>query len=111
LGSIGGPARRTDADAVIELTGGWPAAVRLIAERLATTAEPERLLRSLRSGGDAAELVDMLLASEVSAPEVRSTLVIGAALSSFNADLLAHLGVPNATTVLDSMRRQGVHVT
>src|SRR5690606_31239683 len=83
LGSLGGPARRDDADAVIELTGGWPAAVRLVAERLATAPDPERLLRSLASGGDAADLVDTLLAAEVSAaePEVRTALAVGAALN------------------------------
>jgi ATP/maltotriose-dependent transcriptional regulator MalT/DNA-binding SARP family transcriptional activator len=113
LDSVSGPQRREDAEAVLEVTGGWPAAVRLVAEQLAATSEPERLLGQLKSMDGAAELVDDLLESEVAAaaPPVRSALAIGAALYSFDADLLAHLGVPDPAPLLGLLRRRGVHVT
>jgi ATP/maltotriose-dependent transcriptional regulator MalT/DNA-binding SARP family transcriptional activator len=111
LVSVGGAERRGDAPAVIGVTSGWPAAVRLVAERLATTSQQEQLLAALRSGGGTAELVDHLLVAEAAPPDVRSVLVIGAALATFNADLLARLGVPDPTRLLESMRRRGLHVT
>jgi ATP/maltotriose-dependent transcriptional regulator MalT/DNA-binding SARP family transcriptional activator len=113
LGSVLGPVRRADADSVMALTGGWPAAVRLVAERLACTAEPERLLDELMSRGGAADLVDDLLEAEATgaAPPMLAVLRLGAALISFNAELLACLGMPDPVGLLGSMRRRGIHIT
>ncbi|HLT10806.1 MAG TPA: BTAD domain-containing putative transcriptional regulator [Micromonosporaceae bacterium] len=112
LCSLGEPARREDAETVIAITGGWPAAVRLVAEQLVAASAPKRLLRELQSGSGAAQLLDVLLDAEVAAapPSIRSVLGVGAALSAFNAELLTHLGVPDAASVLEAMRRHGIHV-
>jgi ATP/maltotriose-dependent transcriptional regulator MalT/DNA-binding SARP family transcriptional activator len=101
------------AAAVHELTGGWPAAVRLVAEALATTTNRELVLAGLVRQGGTVTLVEDLLSREVlsrARPELAELLRVGAALDSFDAELLGSLGITNAPAVLGSARRRGIHV-
>jgi len=101
------------AAAVHELTGGWPAAVRLVAEALATTTNRDRMLAGLVRQGGAVALVEDLVSRELLSaerPELTELLRVGAALDSFDAELLGELGIKNAAAVLGSARRRGIHV-
>lgn len=101
------------AAAVHEVTGGWPAAVRLVAEALATTTERDRVLTGLVRRGGAVALVEDLVSRELqshSRPELTELLRVGAALDSFDTALLGALGIADAETVLGSARRRGIHV-
>ncbi len=101
------------AAAVQQLTGGWPAAVRLVAETLATTTDRDRVLAGLVRHGGAVGLVEDLLSREVlpkAEPELTELLRVGAALESFDSALLEALGIHNAESVLGAARRGGIHV-
>lgn len=101
------------AAAVHELTGGWPAAVRLVAEALATTTNRDQVLAGLVRQGGAVALVEDLLSRELlsrAQSELTELLRVGAALDSFDAELLGALGIANAAAVLGSARRRGIHV-
>jgi ATP/maltotriose-dependent transcriptional regulator MalT/DNA-binding SARP family transcriptional activator len=112
LARVGGEELRAHAAAVRGLTGGWPAAVRLIAETLAAAGDRERVLTGLRSRGGLVGLVEALLDDEVSAapPELVALLRVGAALERFNPDLMDALGVPAAASTLATEERRGVHI-
>jgi len=113
LAALGDDALVGYAGAVHDLTGGWPAAVRLVAEALATTTERDRVLAGLVRQGGAVGLVEDLVSREVlpnARPELTELLKVGAALDSFDARLLGALGIPNAETVLGAARRRGIHV-
>ncbi|HEX8865779.1 MAG TPA: hypothetical protein VF821_08990, partial [Lentzea sp.] len=79
---------------VHEVTGGWPIAVRLVAE----TGTVEEL----------ADLVDEVVGRE---PEqTRSLLRAAAAFDRFTTDLLVELGHSGAATILPDLARRGLFV-
>ena len=100
------------APTIRELTGGWPAVVRLVAEAVAVAADEERTMAALLSHGGAVELVEGLLTDDVTdgGPGLEGLLAVGATVDSFNGPLLTALGVPHAPTVLAAAHRRGVHV-
>jgi DNA-binding SARP family transcriptional activator len=112
LARVGGEDLRTHGPAVRRLTGGWPAAVRLVAETLAAAGDRNRVLAGLLSRGGLVGLVEALLDEEVSAapPELVSLLRVGAVLERFRPDLLTALGVPAAEATVATEERRGVHI-
>jgi DNA-binding SARP family transcriptional activator/DNA-binding CsgD family transcriptional regulator len=97
------------------LTGGWPAAVRLVAETLADIAPPgwAAALAGWRVPGGVGDLIDELLAREVMPrvpPDQLRLLRVAAALDQFDAQMLLDLGVPDAAATLGEVRRRGVLV-
>jgi ATP/maltotriose-dependent transcriptional regulator MalT/DNA-binding SARP family transcriptional activator len=100
----------TFARKIHELTGGWPAAVRLTAEALRTTPSRRRMetLEALRRPGG--RLFDYV-AEEVlqrTPPAVRELLRFVTPFDRFNADLCRALGAENAADVLPRLRRAGL---
>lgn len=114
LGALGGFPLSGRAAAVQRLTGGWPAAVRIVGEALIDAADPDELLATMAGGGTTGPsgLVADVVATELlaSAPELRDLLTAGAALESFDARLLAALGITDAERVLAAAARRGIHV-
>jgi DNA-binding SARP family transcriptional activator/Tfp pilus assembly protein PilF len=112
LAQVGGEDLRQHAGTVRALTGGWPAAIRLIAETLATAGDRARVLAELLSRGGVVDLVEDLLDNDVSngPPELTALLRVGAALDRFTPALLAELGVPEAAATLAAAGRRGVHL-
>jgi ATP/maltotriose-dependent transcriptional regulator MalT/DNA-binding SARP family transcriptional activator len=113
LGAVGGVDAVPVAGMVQRLTGGWPAGVRLVAEALATAADREAVLADLVGRGGTVGLVDEMFAAEVlqNAPaELVQLLRVAAALDSFDAALLAELGVRDARALLRAAVRRGIHV-
>jgi len=112
LAIVGGDDLRRHAAAVRRLTGGWPAAVRLVAETLAAAGDRDRVLAGLLSRGGMVGLVEALLDEEVSAaaPELVALLRVGAAVERFSPDLLEALGVPDAPAIVAVEERRGVHI-
>jgi DNA-binding SARP family transcriptional activator/tetratricopeptide (TPR) repeat protein len=112
LARVGGEDLRRHAPAVRRLTGGWPAAVRLVAETLAAAGDRDRVLAGLLSRGGMVGLVEALLDDEVSAapPELVDLLRVGAALERFTPELLDALGVPDAAATVAAEERRGVHI-
>ncbi len=100
------------AERVHELTAGWPAAVRLIAEALRTVPagrRPEALEALHRPGGRLLEY----LAEEVfgKVPHaVRELLRLVSPFERFTADLCTALGVKGAADSLPALRRAGLFV-
>src|SRR5690606_38624495 len=105
LTAVAGAGTGEFAARVYALTGGWPAAVRLIADTLADIPAEERAaaLAGWRVPGGVGDLLDELLAREVMPrvppPQLR-LLRVAAALEWFDAELLAALGVPDAAATL-----------
>lgn len=112
LESVGDASLRRHAGAVRQLTGGWPAATRLVAEALAASTDRAAFLAGLLSRGESVDLLEDLLDGEASrAPAPLAALLrVGAALDSFNTGLLAALDVPDAGTILGTARRRGIHI-
>jgi len=94
---------------VQRLTGGWPAAVRLVAEALAGAAHPDRVLARMVAADGAVRLVEDLLDREVPA-DLAGLLRTAAVLDAFHAPLLRAVGIADADRLLDSAARRGVHV-
>jgi ATP/maltotriose-dependent transcriptional regulator MalT/DNA-binding SARP family transcriptional activator len=114
LTALAGREASEHAPTVQRLTGGWPAAVRLVADTLAEAPEPAAVLDGLVARGGAVDLVGDLLEHEVFGAAdggLVEIVRVGAVLDGFNADLLAALGVPDAAGLLGSIRRRGMHVT
>jgi ATP/maltotriose-dependent transcriptional regulator MalT/DNA-binding SARP family transcriptional activator len=114
LTAVAGPGAARHAPTVDRLAGGWPAAVRLVAEALASAPEPDRVLAALVERGGAVDLVGDLLEREVFADGDGGLVAMvraGAVLDGFDADLLGALGVPAAADVIAAARRRGIHVT
>jgi ATP/maltotriose-dependent transcriptional regulator MalT/DNA-binding SARP family transcriptional activator len=100
---------------VCALTGGWPAAVRLVAEALADIPPAERAaaLAGWKVPGGVGDLIDELMAREVMPrvpPDQLRLLRVAAALEQFDAGLLGDLGVPDAAAALGDARRRGILV-
>jgi DNA-binding SARP family transcriptional activator len=98
------------ADALQELTLGWPAALRLAAEALRTAlpGERNRLIEGLSRRGGA---VFSYLAGEVfeqESPQVRDFIRRVAPLTRFNAELCEELGLADARRLIDELRGRGV---
>ncbi len=112
LTAVGGATLGAHAAAVHQLTAGWPAATRLVAEALATATDPGAVLTGLTARGGAASLVADLLDAELAAApaDLLALLRVGAGLDGFTAPLLAELGVPNAVEVLAGARHRGIHI-
>ena len=91
-------------------TEGWPAAVRLAIESLRAVPPHDRaaaLARLRRSSGP----LYSYLAAEVlerEAPETQELLRFVSALGRFTPDLLAALGVPDASRAIGSLARRGL---
>jgi ATP/maltotriose-dependent transcriptional regulator MalT/DNA-binding SARP family transcriptional activator len=86
---------------MLELTGGRPAAVHLVALAIADRARDERAetLAALTEPGGSDDLLDRLLEREIMARApvlTRHVLRVGAAVDRFDGDLLGALGVPDA---------------
>jgi ATP/maltotriose-dependent transcriptional regulator MalT/DNA-binding SARP family transcriptional activator len=113
LTAVAGAGAGEHAARVCRLTGGWPAAVRLVAETLADIPPAERAaaLAGWRVPGGVGDLIDELLAREVMPrvpPEQLRLLRVAAALDQFDAPLLGQLGVPGAAATLRDVRRRGI---
>ena len=98
------------AAAVHEITGGWPAAVRLAAEALRFAPSDERgaLLGPLLQPGGA---VYGYLAEEAisrSEPEVRALLELVAPLKRFSAELCDALGLTGSGAVIGALAARGL---
>ncbi|HEX2355732.1 MAG TPA: BTAD domain-containing putative transcriptional regulator [Micromonosporaceae bacterium] len=114
LRAVAGQQAERHAATVERLTGGWPAAVRLVAEALAGAPGPDAVLDGLVARGGTVDLVGDLLEREVFGAGdggLVEVVRVGAVLDGFNADLLAALGVPDAADVVGRIRRRGIHVT
>src|SRR5918995_641110 len=99
-------------DDVHELTGGWPALVRLTLEALgaASLADRASTLDALRQPGGA---VFAYLAEEVFEHEpavVRELVRIVALLESFTPELCEALGIDGAAETIDDLARRGLFV-
>ncbi|MGH2444821.1 MAG: tetratricopeptide repeat protein, partial [Candidatus Limnocylindria bacterium] len=106
-------ADRTDAAALIhEITGGWPAAVRLAAEALRpvpSEGQVAALRQIIRPGG----LVYDYLAEEAMArsdPSVRAMLDLVAPLERFTPELCEALGAERAATLIPALAARGLFV-
>lgn len=114
LEAVAGPATQQYAETVLALTGGCPAAVRLVAETLADIPPDQRpgaLATWAEPDGD---LIDRLLDREIIPRAAAGLLIllrVAAALDRFDADLLADLGVPDAAKLVAEARRREVLVT
>ncbi|MGH2457156.1 MAG: tetratricopeptide repeat protein, partial [Candidatus Limnocylindria bacterium] len=110
LGLAIGPSYESIADAVFELTGGWPAAVRMAIEALRrepVEAHVATLERLRRPGGS----IFGYLAEEVigrEPPPVRRLITAVAPLRGFTPELCAALGVEDAHELLPSLDRRGL---
>jgi DNA-binding SARP family transcriptional activator len=112
LAAVAGPGTSALAGEVHDLTGGWPAGVRLIADAL-SAGDPSTwaaiISRSARSGGP----VDRLVTDEVlgrASDQLAAVLRVGTIVDEFTAGLAAQLGVPAAVETLAAEVRQGGHV-
>lgn len=94
------------------LTGGWPAALQLTADRLERLAPAQRLPtleRTALFGGQLwREFVADLLERE--APEARLTLAVAAVAPVVDARLLAALAIDRAAAVLEGLQTRGLLV-
>jgi len=97
-------------DRLREMTGGWPAAVRLAAEMLAGVAEPDRenaIARLARPEGPLFEyLTEEVLRSE--SAEVHDLLSRLALLDRFTPELCRALGMGDADEVLARLQRRSI---
>jgi ATP/maltotriose-dependent transcriptional regulator MalT/DNA-binding SARP family transcriptional activator len=97
---------------VYELTAGWPAAVRLVAEALRPvhpSARPEALSALRRPGGR----LFSYMAEEVfarAAPGIRQLLCRVAPFERFNIDFCRAIGVRAAAESLVALRRSGLFI-
>lgn len=98
------------ATAIYERTGGWPAAVRLLLERLRNTS-PDTRLGAVRAVPEelVAYLLDEVLAREP--PATQEVVRILAALEFATEDLVEACGVPNPVDTLESLVRRGLFIT
>jgi DNA-binding SARP family transcriptional activator len=100
------------ASRIHDLTGGWPAAVRLTVEALRETPEDElgtALDRLPHRGGE----LFSYLAEEVftrASPAVRDLLRRVAPLDGFNAELCAWLGLERPDAILSKLSERGLFV-
>jgi ATP/maltotriose-dependent transcriptional regulator MalT/DNA-binding SARP family transcriptional activator len=111
LAGVAGGTAAELARPVHELTGGWPAAVRLAAEALALTPErhPVALRRLRRPGGSLfAYLAEEVFATETT--EVCELVRRVAPLERFSAALCEALGIARAAELLPDLARRGVLV-
>src|SRR5690606_30300132 len=98
-------------DRLVAFTGGWPAAVRLAAEALATADDRPAVVDGWATPGGLGDLMDDLLSTEGVPrlpPNQRELLRVGGALATFDADLLGHLGVPDASDAVAAARTRGI---
>jgi ATP/maltotriose-dependent transcriptional regulator MalT/DNA-binding SARP family transcriptional activator len=100
------------AEEVYELTAGWPAAVRLVAEamRLVHPAERPKALSALRRPGGR---LFSYMAEEVferAAPGIRQLLSRVAPFERFNIDFCRAIGVRAAAESLVALRRSGLFI-
>ena len=102
-----------DAADLFEATGGWPAAVQLAAQVLATAPADERaeplLALKRRSSPLFAYLAEEVLRHEP--PDVLELLRVIAALDRFAPELCAELGLPDPDEKLAHLRRRGFVIT
>ena len=110
--AVGGDAGDALARDLHELTGGWPAAVRLAAEALAQdrTGDPANTLARLRRPGGV--LHDYLAAEVVAAepPDTRALLARLSVVERFTPDLADALGPEGAGAALAGLVRRGLVV-
>jgi ATP/maltotriose-dependent transcriptional regulator MalT/DNA-binding SARP family transcriptional activator len=114
VAAVAGPKAERYAPTIDRLTGGWPAAVRLVAEALAAAPEPDAVLDALVERGGTVDLIGDLLQREVFGGGdggLVEMVRVGAVLDGFDADLLGALGVPAAGDLLRAARRRGIYVT
>lgn len=110
LQDVLGPSGAEAAELLHEVTGGWPAAVRLAAEALRPVPPEERietLAGVVRPGG----AVYGYLAEEALArsdPSVRQLLDLVAPLDRFTPELCEALGAPSASTLVPTIARRGL---
>jgi ATP/maltotriose-dependent transcriptional regulator MalT/DNA-binding SARP family transcriptional activator len=93
-----------------EISGGWPAALRLMSETLRRTPAREVLddpdLITKRNGHLHAYLAAEVLDAET--PEVRNVLRVAARLERVSADLCTALGLRKADDILGDLTRRGL---
>ncbi|MBX6752338.1 MAG: transcriptional regulator, partial [Micromonosporaceae bacterium] len=113
LDLVAGAVPPEQTDRLVALTGGWPAAVRLAAEALATADDWTAVVDGWGTPGGLGDLMDDLLSNEVIPrlpPEQQELLRVGGALATFDVDLLDHLGVLNASDAVAAARTRGILV-
>jgi ATP/maltotriose-dependent transcriptional regulator MalT/DNA-binding SARP family transcriptional activator len=97
-------------DRLLEITRGWPAALRLIVETLRSVSAEELLedpdLATKRNGHLHAYLAAEVLDAEPA--DVRNFLRMVSRIDRFNADLCTALGLRNAGAILTDLTRRGL---
>jgi ATP/maltotriose-dependent transcriptional regulator MalT/DNA-binding SARP family transcriptional activator len=106
------PDSKSLADDVHEITGGWPAAVRLTLEALRNVAPDDRVqrLNAVKAPGGSlfAYLAEEVFGSEP--PEVQELLRSVAPLDRFTPSLCVFLGQTRARELLPTLARRGLFV-
>ncbi len=98
--------------ALEEVTGGWPAAVRLAMEALVDVPPGDRVATARQFVRPAGAIYDYL-AQEVlgrASPGVRELLAAVAPLPRFSADLCAAMGIEDAGATIRSLEERGLFV-
>jgi ATP/maltotriose-dependent transcriptional regulator MalT/DNA-binding SARP family transcriptional activator len=92
-----------------EVTGGWPAAVRLAAETMRTD-EPTEILKelALHEGRLHSYLAEEVVSAEP--PQVQDFLRVVSRLERFSAELCAAAGLRDAPAILGDLARRGLVV-